>query len=119
MPSSIAWSVSRMDGRDELRRYLQQRKESGERELVLDQLVGVRPGTRQPAVPSASLTPPSTRGAEHASADWRDVLRTAGASPAGGTAPALPTAHLPPPTGLSVGGSDRELFSGPMGALDS
>jgi uracil-DNA glycosylase family 4 len=116
-----------MDGRDELRRYLQQRKEAGERELVLDQLdvesllklVGVKPGTRQPAVPSASVTPPSTPGAEHASADWRDVLRTAGASPAEGTAPPLPTAHLPPPTGLSVGGSDRELFSGPMGALDS
>lgn len=135
-----------MDGRDELRRYLEQRKEAGERELVLDQLdvesllklVGVRPASQAPpasasGTPSEPVVPASTPGPEHASADWRQVLRTAGASPTQGSgkldtgAPAAergsadvpPTSLVPPPAGLSVGGTDRELFGGPMTSLDS
>jgi uracil-DNA glycosylase family 4 len=120
-----------MDGRDQLRRYLEQRKEAGERELVLDQLdvdtllklVGAQSAPRQPPAPPKTPKTPSTPSmpeAEHASADWREVLRTAGASPVAGTAqPAPASAVPPPPSGLSVGGTDRELFGGPMAALDS
>ncbi|MEX2152859.1 MAG: uracil-DNA glycosylase, partial [Gemmatimonadaceae bacterium] len=89
-----------MDGREQLRRYLEQRKEAGERELVLDalnvedvlKLVGATPRTG-----GAMTVPPG--------ADWREVLRSSGASPQA-------------PSGLSVGVADRELF-GALATLDS
>src|SRR5438477_7705573 len=77
---------------DELRRYLEQRRETGERDLVLDhlsvdevmRLVGApaaaRSATNSPSKPASSPAP-STSETSHASADWREVLRTAGASP--------------------------------------
>lgn len=88
-----------MDAREQLRRYLEQRREAGERELVLDgltvdevmRLVGAassRPG--QPATASPRTATPGTPGAPgapaapappQASADWREVLRGSGASP--------------------------------------
>src|ERR1700746_1296149 len=37
-PSSTAWSGSRVNAKEQLRRYLEQRREAGELELVLDQL---------------------------------------------------------------------------------
>jgi DNA polymerase len=109
-----------MDAREQLRRYLEQRKEGGEQELVLDQLtvddvlrmVGASSAGRQPAAP------PGTPGAGHASADWREVLRTTGASPGGGArqheareekaAPAASarTASTDVPSGISVGGTE-------------
>jgi uracil-DNA glycosylase family 4 len=142
-----------MDGREQLRRYLEQRKESGERELVLDQLgvdevltlVGAaRPATGKssgaPARRGQSETPPSTPGAEHASADWRDVLRSTGAAPESGTREASrepivsdtkaassagapsepsPASHHPLVAGISVGVSDRQLFGGSLANLES
>ena len=132
MRSWIAWS-SCVDAREQLRRYLEQRRDAGESELVLDKLevddvlrlVGARP----------------------AASDWRDVLRQSGAAPdklADATpavaarpipappAPlaAAPQAPMPPPSaapaasppsspaGLSVGGADGELF-GAMAHLAS
>jgi uracil-DNA glycosylase family 4 len=142
-----------MDGREQLRRYLEQRKEAGERELVLDDLnvddllkiLGAAPKGRA-ASPSAGAkdeppdtvtyyqtkTPQSTPPAGHASADWRDVLRSSGAAPqaearepgappAGGEPPS-PAAAAPGgtvPTGITIGGSDRELFGGALAQLDS
>jgi uracil-DNA glycosylase family 4 len=108
-----------MDGREQLRRYLEQRKESGENELVLDQLnvddvlklVGAKP--KRPATSSSS------------SSDWREVLRDAGAAPEPTTSarPASPgTRPLPEiqvPAGLSVGTGARELFGGAMASLGS
>ena len=134
-----------MDARDELRRYLEQRKEAGERDLVLDglsveevlQLVGGRAKAGGPSRSQGqSLKPgaaPSTPGVDHAAADWRDVLRKTGAEPHVGSgkrevgtdegekeaAAALPASHVPLPTGLTIGTDDRELFGGPMASLDS
>jgi DNA polymerase len=128
-----------MDGREQLRRYLEQRREAGEKELVLDglsvddvlRLVGAE-GTASGATPpraTKDAVPPSTPGPAHASADWREVLRTSGASPDpasrqrdGGeereAAAARADAAPSPAPGISVGGGDRELF-GPTAALDS
>src|SRR5437867_9508811 len=134
MRSSTGWSAWRMDGREQLRRYLEQRKEAGERELLLDQLsvsevlrlLGAGPAT---AKRPASGGPPET---SPSSSDWREVLRNAGVSPAAGSGtreagsvseslpasprPASPrTRPLPEvqlPHGLSVGDADRELFGG-------
>jgi uracil-DNA glycosylase len=122
-----------MDAREQLRLYLEQRRDAGEQELVLDQLtvddvlriVGAasshqRPSTA-PGTPDARpSTAPSTPGASHASADWREVLRGTGASPDAGTRqreareaeaslPAAtpvepPPAPVAPPAGISVGG---------------
>src|SRR6185503_12090925 len=100
MRFSIVWSDSRMDGREQLRRYLEQRKESGERELVLDQmnvdevlrLVGAGP-VRTSASPSPASAapharppaPPPTEQPGSLPSDWREVLRNTGASPETGT----------------------------------
>ena len=119
-----------MDGREQLRQYLEQRKEAGERELVLDQLdvnellklVGAAtPAAAAPRDPKprASAAPPSS--------DWREVLRSSGASPEKAAerpealspaAPAAPAAPVAPP-GISVGVSDRQLFGGPMAGLET
>jgi len=119
-----------MDGREQLRRYLEQRREAGERELVLDgldvaevlKLVGATPKTGSVAKGAAPKAP-STPGADHASADWREVLRGSGASPEKGTERreerevAASTGALAPP-GISIGVADRELF-GAMASLGS
>ena len=102
-----------MDAREQLKRYLEQRKEAGERDLVLDhlsvddalRLIGARP-----------------------SADWREVLRSAGVAPEQATerrevrevvASATVAVDVPAPGGLVIGTDDRELFAGPMSALGS
>ena len=145
-----------MDGREQLRRYLEQRKEAGERELVLDdlnvddvmQILGASskggaaaPRAQAPAAPGeAPRVPASTPPPGHASADWRDVLRSSGAAPgapvAPGVPPTPPSASSSPqapassaegassplsavPGGIVVGGSDRELFGGSLAHLDT
>jgi uracil-DNA glycosylase family 4 len=126
-----------MDAREQLKRYLEQRKEAGERELVLDRLkveevlaiVAGRPTDKRPV--SVRQRPhdasSSTSGAEHAASDWREVLRSAGVSPEAGTEKrerrevAAPGGgdDLKVPIGLSVGVADRELFGGALAHLDS
>lgn len=83
-----------MDAREQLRRYLEQRRDMGETELVLDRLT-VDETLRILGAPSPRLaesTAPRS-GVEHApeeaptakvttSADWRTALRAAGAGPA-------------------------------------
>lgn len=125
-----------MDAREQLRRYLEQRREAGESELVLDhldvddvlRLVGARPGVARKPAPAATA-PRSEADAPPPSADWRDVLRQSGAEPETRSSPAIPPAAAPPlppappataevaaaaaevPAGLSVGAAAGELFS--------
>lgn len=134
-----------MDAREQLRRYLEQRREMGERELVLDGLTVeealriVTGSSRAPSVeataPPAGLTQPSDVPAD---LDWRSALRATGAAPASRNAekqpqeppaqssnppilqPSNPPALDPSlPAGLTVGSAAGELFGGPMSALDS
>ena len=127
-----------MDAREQLRRYLEQRREAGESELVLDglevdevlRLVGARAGVARKSAPAGEPTNRES-AAPPGSADWRDVLRQTGAAPekpAGVSAPtptppplkAAPVTAAPAPTspamgdvpaGLSVGAAAGELFS--------
>ncbi len=93
-----------MDGKERLRRYLEQRRETGERELVLDgmtvddvmRIVGARAGARAGAPPGSGPSPAPAPGpkanpqmrpparppseadiAGAASGDWRAVLAAA------------------------------------------
>lgn len=129
-----------MDARDRLRRYLEQRRELGESEFVLDglpvedvlRLVGAQSArtargrsestapSRPPRAPSPDVVPlseppayeqalpappatpapqPERRFSEHASTDWREALRNAGAGRPGGVgaAPAGPGGNAPAP----------------------
>ena len=77
-----------MDARDLLRRYLEQRRDLGETELVLDSLsvddalalLGAKAGA-----PAAREAPrearPSSRPEPPATADWRQAIRDAGGAP--------------------------------------
>ena len=90
-----------MDGKEQLRRYLEQRREAGERELVLDGMsvdevmrllgaagAGGAAGTGEASAGHSprgtGATPASTPGTGHVAADWRDVLRGTGAGPEAG-----------------------------------
>jgi DNA polymerase len=106
------------DPREGLRRYLEQRRELGEHELVLDQLsvedalrivAGARrdSGAEDPARPSADVrhaSPPAPVPTPENSPpnDWRQTLRAAGAAPeraAGNMERHAPIAG-PPPEGI-------------------
>jgi uracil-DNA glycosylase family 4 len=119
-----------VDAREQLRRYLEQRKEAGESELVLDQLgvddvlrlVGARESARSKG---ASPTAPSVPAGN---TDWREMLRQSGAgpdkaAPPPAPAPALPEAPIKPaaqsqpagdttqaPAGISIGAATGEIF---------
>src|SRR5215218_5509571 len=106
-----------MDPREQLRRYLEQRREMGERELILDgmsvedvmRIVGAGGGSApqpvdreiHPRVPSpAPPTPPEVEVS-----DWREVLRATGSEPTRATnvtrgpasPPSAPRAVTPAP----------------------
>jgi uracil-DNA glycosylase len=103
-----------MDGREALRRYLEQRRELGESELVLDSmtvdeamsLLGAAQA-RPPAPPSerastrgAASVPPSpppvsAQREPPATADWREAIRAAGGGPERSTKPSA-TEHRQP-----------------------
>jgi DNA polymerase len=126
-----------VDAREQLKRYLEQRRDMGETELVLDgltvdealRIVGAASATsarRAERQESSSLSPTIEREAPvGASADWREALRAAGAAPDDLMAakPTKAAALEPPadatPSGLTVGTPSVELFSGPMALLDS
>lgn len=113
------------EGLDRLRQYLEQRKELGESEFVLDSLSVEDAlkvlGTKNPPPPrprSATSAPPARppasdsamrKNAEAAAAsgDWRDALRAVEATPA----PAAPTkpkgAPFVPPTALEADGPPK------------
>jgi len=114
-----------MDAREQLRRYLEQRREGGEKELLLDhlsvdealRLVGARSNEPSRKRRDESGPPGSTPGPEHASADWREVLRQTGASPDAGTRQRehrevqTSTGDLQLPTGITIAPNERELFA--------
>ena len=135
-----------MDAREQLRRYLEQRRDMGETELVLDRLAvdealrliaGAASGTKEPASAERD-TPLAPVGAE---SDWRAALRAAGASPdvprpakreaeppRAVEPPIAPKASAPGPAshlalpalqGLSVGTPAGELFGGSLARLES
>lgn len=117
-----------MDGKDALRRYLEQRKELGETELVLDTL-SVEEAMR---ILGAALTSPPPEA--EPSGDWRAAIRAAGGAPVArpsiGT-PAIPesastaarrpeiAAPVDAPDGLVVGTASRAQFDDSVAKLAS
>ncbi|MGQ0712339.1 MAG: uracil-DNA glycosylase [Gemmatimonadaceae bacterium] len=111
------------------RRYLEQRREMGESELVLDGLT-VEEVLRIVGAHGKRATVASREPAD--TADWRRALRDVDAGvvtpaparpsrPAGTPSPALRSARLSDlaPAGLVVGGGEAELFGGPIARVPS
>ena len=96
-----------MKAEDLLRRYLEQRREMGETELVLDELsveevmklVGVKRGGKRAPVERARplVVEADNRGSvgEPASTGWRDALRASGVAPDAGSVEPPPPARPP------------------------
>jgi len=124
-----------MDAREQLRQYLEQRREAGERDLVLDGMSVEEAmrllGARGPSAPIKAQSTPTAAVSDSPPApggDWREVLRGSGAAP---DAPAaVPVSREPTPVsatsldkvpaGIVVGSPDRSLFSGgTMAELDT
>ena len=130
-----------MDAREQLRRFLEQRREAGETELVFDSLsvddamrllgAGPREEGRGSRVEGRDETPGIRQQAsakEESPADWRAVLKEAGAAPVptektsrysmpapGPATPRDPHATMPldaVPPGIVIGGVGKELFGG-------
>lgn len=82
-----------MDAREKLRRFLEQRREAGETELVFDSLsvedamrilgagTGKEAGPRKPDAPVAAKEAVTTERSVSRGEDWRAILREAGAAP--------------------------------------
>jgi uracil-DNA glycosylase family 4 len=124
------------DPREQLRRYLEQRRELGEREFMLDglsvdealRIVGA--GRGAPPATARASEPIDVRQSEVAMPDdWRAALRAAGAEPTqGGKTPraerGIP-ASTPEvggqlaPSGIVVGTTSRDLFGAGGPSLDS
>jgi DNA polymerase len=89
-----------VDARDKLRRFLEQRRDSGVRELILDELT-VEEAMRILGAASASRPAAGSREADAgdpaAGSDWRAALRAAGADPPSERRPAPPPAAALPP----------------------
>ncbi len=121
-----------MDARERLRRYLEQRRDMGESELVLDTLpvddVLRLIGDARPSPAPGALTPPARDAASAGSVrnatpggatNWRDALTSIGAA---APAAASSTPVTPPPipgTGIIVGTTMGELAPGSLSALAS
>ena len=138
-----------MDAREALRRYLEQRKELGESELVLDSL-SVEEALRLIGAAGKGRRSHGGDDVSISSADWRAALREAGAQPEAPknavreTAKAKPAerasdeqaVHIPStqdtapsrslespiegvPTGIIIGGASRALYDDPAVKLDT
>ncbi len=124
-----------MDARDRLRQYLEQRRELGETELVLDGM-SIEDALRIIAGRgTGGATRTANRGGDSPreipqTSDWREALRATGAAPE--SAPAAPSVIQPtdaappggqpePARGLEIGGQARELFASapPLESLDA
>jgi uracil-DNA glycosylase family 4 len=133
-----------MDAKDSLRRYLEQRRELGESELVLDSM------SVEEAMKLLGAAKTAPRVKEPETTDWRAAVRAAGGAPEArpslGT-PAIPdqpvpvnaqplVTHTPTtqgdtppslagsplediPVGIVVGGTSRALFDDPAFRLDT
>jgi len=93
-----------MDALDKLRQYLEQRREMGESELLLDSMTvedALRTlGAAGKTVPAAKKSPRAV-AEESQSGDWRAAL---------GAPQAQPVPMPDAPSGITVGGSNDELF---------
>ncbi|MEP6620508.1 MAG: uracil-DNA glycosylase [bacterium] len=92
-----------MDANDALRRYLEQRRELGESELVLDSLSVDEAmkllGAAQRSSPTPSSRKAPAREDAPATTDWRAAVRAAGGAPEvrpSGAAPTVTVASAPP-----------------------
>src|SRR5688500_20298347 len=100
-----------MDAREQLRRFLEQRREAGETELVFDSLsvddamriLGAAPPEARGQRPQATGKPEvvaSERSVPTNAGDWRAVLKEAGAEPAPAAGPgarySIPVPTAPP-----------------------
>ena len=126
------------DPREQLRRYLEQRRELGERELVLDDLSveealrivgGARPAPRgddRPAQQGHEVRQPEPPPPN----DWRETLRAAGAAPDQAAAKAPRSSQGIPastpevggqiaPPGIVVGTTSHDLFGSGGPSLES
>src|SRR6185436_15064357 len=89
MSCSTEWRLCSLDAKSLLRQYLEQRREAGESEFVLDslsvadamRLLGAREQTPPPAAAARGAPPPVVRERPPVSDDWRATLRAAGAAP--------------------------------------
>jgi len=137
-----------VDAKEQLRRYLEQRREMGERELVLDDMSvdevmaliegrgkreegrgGTRDSGRGTTADVVARAETST-AANDASADWRAALRAAGAAPGVASAPTtsdplpsnpvppLPASRVPLPS-VSVPTPTGELFGGSVSDVET
>jgi DNA polymerase len=98
-----------MDAREQLRRYLEQRREMGETELVLDRMTVDEAmrllGGGAPGKTATPVSPASKSGAPADPNDWRAILRAADAS--NETSKAVPVDR-------TSGGSVDRLTGGPV-----
>ena len=109
-----------MEPKELLRRYLEQRRELGETEFVLDRLtvdeamtlLGAR-GGNQPVSPVPRASKPAAPSSPAASEDWRQTLRAAGADAPATQTPA-PAPAAPPEAGIVADGAAVELFGGTL-----
>ena len=91
MRSSIESRHCCVDARDLLRRYLEQRRDLGETELVLDSmsvddalaLLGAKAGAPARPEPHGHVSPHRSRSELPETADWRQAIREAGGAPEG------------------------------------
>jgi uracil-DNA glycosylase len=109
-----------MDARDKLRIYLEQRRDLGESELLLDSM-SVEEALRAIGAIGKAARPAASPREQAANpvGDWRSVLaQTAGPPPA----PAVPPPPQTPPeapAGITVAGEPEELFDSDIMRLSS
>ena len=118
------------DPREQLRRYLEQRRELGEREFVLDGL-SVDEALRIVGAGRAEAPLPADVGQAEAASpnDWRAALRAAGAGPSQSVDAPRAERGIPAstpevggqlaPSGIVVGTTSHELFGAGGPSLDS
>ena len=104
-----------MDAREQLRQYLEQRREAGERDLVLDgmsveeamRLLGAERGAK-PELAGHRARADAARPPRAAATtgDWRDVLRGTGAGPDAPTAVPVSREPAPPMPATPSGAPD-------------
>ena len=125
-----------MDAREKLRRYLEQRRDMGERELILDgmsvedvmRIVGAgksgggagavaTPRSAEPPAAVARITPaPDAVTSETQPSDWREILRGTGSAPPKATTiarPDTPAASASPPPPVPPQATTRPQSDGP------
>ena len=109
-----------MDAREKLRIYLEQRRDLGESELLLDSMsveealkaIGaIGKGTRAPASPREEGANPV--------GDWRSVLAQTAGPPPSPSAPPAPQPTPEAPAGITVAGEPEELFDSDIMRLSS